>query len=175
MKKVASMSNEDLELLLGRDDLKVIKNLKKLSAVVNNARIYLRMDKEHKKAGEKDGEGFVRWIFKFVSNSVVVNTKKWTSGQSSPPAVSSVSDAMSKEFKAQGTSYLGSITLYAFLQQCGLVNDHCCSCFKNPLSLAKNTVTVSSKSIAKVKRKPGTEMKAKAKAKPTAKTKRQKR
>ena len=41
---------------------------------------------------------------------------------------------MAKDFKARGISWLGSITIYAFLQQCGLQNDHCATCFRNPLS-----------------------------------------
>ena len=41
-------------------------------------------------------------------------------------------DAMTLAFKAKGCSWLGSTMLHAFTQQCGLLNDHCVTCFLNP-------------------------------------------
>ncbi|MBA2494930.1 MAG: DNA-3-methyladenine glycosylase I, partial [Acidobacteria bacterium] len=41
-----------------------------------------------------------------------------------------VSDAMSRDLKRRGFNFVGSTILYAFMQACGLVNDHLVSCFR---------------------------------------------
>ena len=48
------------------------------------------------------------------------------------PASNGLSDAIAKELKAYGFKYLGTVTVYAHLQACGLVNDHAedCPCYR---------------------------------------------
>ena len=46
------------------------------------------------------------------------------------PARSRESDAMSKELKARGFTFVGSTICYAYMQAAGLVNDHLVDCFR---------------------------------------------
>jgi DNA-3-methyladenine glycosylase I len=41
-----------------------------------------------------------------------------------------LSDQIAKDLKRRGFSFLGSTTVYAYLQACGLVNDHTKDCFR---------------------------------------------
>ena len=47
-------------------------------------------------------------------------------------AAQSDSDAMSKALKKRGFRFVGSTICYAFMQACGLVNDHISTCFLAP-------------------------------------------
>ena len=46
------------------------------------------------------------------------------------PASTPVSDRLSKDLKKRGFNFVGSTIVYAFMQACGLVNDHLVSCFR---------------------------------------------
>jgi DNA-3-methyladenine glycosylase I len=46
------------------------------------------------------------------------------------PARTPESDAMSKELKKRGFSFVGTTICYAFMQAVGMVNDHLTSCFR---------------------------------------------
>src|SRR2546429_558214 len=46
------------------------------------------------------------------------------------PASTSESDAMSKELKQRGFTFVGSTICYAFMQSVGMVNDHVVECFR---------------------------------------------
>jgi DNA-3-methyladenine glycosylase I len=46
------------------------------------------------------------------------------------PPRSEASDAMSKELKKRGFRFVGSTICYAFMQACGLVDDHVRTCFR---------------------------------------------
>jgi DNA-3-methyladenine glycosylase I len=46
------------------------------------------------------------------------------------PAETDRSRAMSKDLKRRGFRFVGPTVCYAFMQACGLVNDHVMSCFR---------------------------------------------
>jgi len=46
------------------------------------------------------------------------------------PARTAESDAMSKELKRRGFTFVGSTICYAYMQSCGMVNDHLTGCFR---------------------------------------------
>ena len=46
------------------------------------------------------------------------------------PARTAESDAMSKDLKKRGFSFVGTTICYAFMQAVGMVNDHLISCFR---------------------------------------------
>ena len=48
------------------------------------------------------------------------------------PATTSESDALSKDLKNRGFSFVGSTVIYAHMQAAGLVNDHTTNCFRHP-------------------------------------------
>jgi DNA-3-methyladenine glycosylase I len=63
-----------------------------------------------------------------VDGKPIVNA--WKS-LSEVPAHTFVSDAMSKDLKRRGFNFVGSTIMYAFMQACGLVNDHLTDCFRH--------------------------------------------
>jgi DNA-3-methyladenine glycosylase I len=44
------------------------------------------------------------------------------------PATSPESDAMSKDLKKRGFKFVGSTICYAYMQACGMVDDHINAC-----------------------------------------------
>ena len=46
------------------------------------------------------------------------------------PAETAESKAMSKDLKKRGFRFVGPTVCYAFMQACGLVNDHVVDCFR---------------------------------------------
>jgi DNA-3-methyladenine glycosylase I len=47
------------------------------------------------------------------------------------PARTAVSDALSRDLKHRGFTFVGSTIMYAFMQATGLVNDHLTGCFRH--------------------------------------------
>ena len=97
----------------------IIRNRLKIQSAVTNARALLNVQEEF--------GSFDRYIWQFVDGKPLINRFK-TSSQI--PATSKESDAMSKELKKRGFTFVGSTICYAFMQAAGLVNDHLTGCFR---------------------------------------------
>ncbi|MDQ3042644.1 MAG: DNA-3-methyladenine glycosylase I [Acidobacteriota bacterium] len=114
--KIAGYDEKKLNELLQNEG--IIRNRLKIASAVSNAKSYLKV---------KDEFGsFDSYIWNFVDGVPVVN--RWNN-LSEVPAKTSLSDAMSKDLKRRGFNFVGSTICYAFVQACGLVNDHLTSCF----------------------------------------------
>ena len=70
-------------------------------------------------------EGFTPYIWSFTGGEVLQNSP---AGMKDVPAATSESTAMSKSLKKRGFNFCGPVITYAFMQACGLVNDHLTSC-----------------------------------------------
>lgn len=116
--QVAKFSEEDIQQLITNPA--IIRNKLKISAAVNNARLFLEVQKEY--------GTFSRYIWGFVGGKPIVNHWK---EMSEVPATSAESDALSKDLKKRGFKFVGSTIMYAHMQACGLVNDHIVSCFRH--------------------------------------------
>ncbi len=99
----------------------IIRNKLKIPAVIANARKAQEIRKEF--------NSFSSYIWSFSGDKTVHN--HWTS-QDQIPAVSTISDAMSKDLIRRGFKFAGSTICYAFMQSIGMVNDHLVSCFRYP-------------------------------------------
>ena len=97
----------------------IIRNRKKIEASINNAKRFIEIQNEF--------GSFDKYIWSFVDNKPVVNSYEKLS---EIPAISELSDQVSKDFKKRGFKFLGSITIYSHLQAVGVINDHIDSCFK---------------------------------------------
>ncbi len=97
----------------------IIRNRLKVASAVNNARRFLEVQKEF--------GTFDRYVWQFVGGRPRVNA--WTSLAQVPPRTSE-SDAMSRDMKARGFSFVGSTICYAHMQATGMVNDHLVDCFR---------------------------------------------
>lgn len=113
--RIALFTSEDIDQLMTNAGL--IRHRKKLEAIVTNAKAYLAM--------EARGEPFSDWVWSFVSGKPLVN--RW--GQMADvPSQTETSQRLSKALKQRGFAFVGPTTAYAFMQACGLVNDHLVSC-----------------------------------------------
>jgi DNA-3-methyladenine glycosylase I len=118
----------DAEIIARYDDAKVaallsdpgiIRNRQKVAATIQNARAFLDV---------QDAFGsFDAYIWQFVGGSPRQN--EFTE-LSQIPAETPESRAMSKDLRKRGFSFVGPTICYAFMQACGLVNDHLVSCFR---------------------------------------------
>lgn len=115
--KVARFSPAKIERLL--IDPSIVRNRLKVESTVNNARAVLEVQAE---MGSLDA-----YLWKFVGGAPIVNRWKELGDL---PAETGESRAMSKEMKRRGFRFVGPTVCYAFMQACGMVNDHVVSCFR---------------------------------------------
>lgn len=98
----------------------IIRNRLKIEAAVQNAKAFLAM--------QDDIGTFDKYVWGFVGNEPKQNT--WRSIKE-VPAKTLESDAMSKDLKRRGFTFVGSTICYAFMQAVGMVNDHLVDCFRH--------------------------------------------
>jgi DNA-3-methyladenine glycosylase I len=117
-RKVARYGERDVQRLLG--DAGIVRNEQKLRSAIRNARAFLKVREEF--------GTFDRYIWRFIDGRPIVN--RWRSDRQVPPRTA-VSDAISKDLKQRGFSFVGSTIVYAHMQATGMVNDHLVSCFRH--------------------------------------------
>lgn len=121
-KKVAAMSDDELKELA--NNAAIIRNRLKIKAARTNAQVFIKIQKEF--------GSFDTYLWHFVHGKPIVNHWKWFDQM---PATSKESDALSKDLKKRGMTFVGSTIIYAFMQAVGLVNDHLVDCWRyNKLS-----------------------------------------
>lgn len=114
-KRIVKYSDQDVARLMA--DPGIVRNRLKIHAVIENARLYLEM--------EKQGVSFSEYLWSFVGNKPIQN--KLESLRDVQPSTPE-SDAMSKDLKKRGFKFVGSTICYAFMQAVGMVNDHLVTC-----------------------------------------------
>jgi len=114
--KVASMSNNELDALLQNE--KIIRNRLKVYAARQNAQVYLKIQQEF--------GSFDCYVWNFVNGKPIIN--HWQRFED-VPVTTIESDALSKDLRKRGMSFVGSTIIYAYMQAVGLVNDHLADCW----------------------------------------------
>lgn len=114
LKKVASFDDKKIETILKTN---VIKHPKKIAAIVHNAKEFLKIVDEF---GSLDKFFWSYVNFKPIKNQVL-NYK-------TAPTTSKISDTLTRDLKQRGFKFVGSVTMYAFMQASGMINDHEKSC-----------------------------------------------
>lgn len=115
--KIARFSDAKLEKILL--DPGIVRNRLKVYGVRKNALAFLQVQKEF--------GSFDAYIWQFCGGQPIIN--HWEK-LSELPAKTSQSDAMSKDLKKRGFTFVGSTICYAFMQATGMVNDHTTDCFR---------------------------------------------
>lgn len=113
--RVARYDRRKMQQLLG--DPGIVRNRLKISSAVENAKAFLRVQKEF--------GSFDSYIWQFVGGKPIVNARQ---SLKQIPARTAESDAMSKDLKKRGFNFVGSTICYAFMQAVGMVNDHIVDC-----------------------------------------------
>ena len=115
--KVAKFDQRKIESLM-RDE-GIVRNRLKVVSATQNAKAFLEIQKEF--------GSFDRYLWQFVGGKARVNKLK---PAEQVPARTAESDAISKDLKKRGFTFMGTTICYAFMQAVGMVNDHLVSCFR---------------------------------------------
>lgn len=110
---IISNYNDDkvIELLNNKN---IIRNKLKINATINNAKVFIEIQKEYKT--------FSNYIWSFTNNQIIKNM------DDTLKVSSDLSDEISKDLKRRGMKFVGTIIIYSYLQAIGIIDDHELSC-----------------------------------------------
>jgi len=111
--KVVRFKEADIAGLL--ENPAIIRSRAKIEATIQAARIYMEM--------QKAGEDFAAFLWEIVGGTPILL-------QGSVPAQTPLSVEMSNQLKKRGFKFVGPVIVYAWMQACGIVNDHSPDCFR---------------------------------------------
>ena len=110
---VAAFGRQEIEALL--QDSRVIRNRRKLEAIVQNARATVAM---------RDDRPLPELVW-----SLRPPPRRAPRSYADMGAISDESKQLAKELKRHGFAFVGPTTAYSTMQAAGLVNDHLAGCF----------------------------------------------
>lgn len=116
--KVARYDQAKVEVLL--QDQGIIRHRGKIEGAIQSANAALDLM-------EQPG-GLSGFLWHFVDDQPIINQ---CHTMSDVPAATDQSKAMSKALKQKGFKFCGPTICYAFMQACGMVNDHMVDCFRH--------------------------------------------
>lgn len=116
--KIVHYGPARIEVLMG--DSGIIRNRAKIEGTVKSARIWLEM---------MERGSFAKHLWSFVDGTPVQGQ---FATHEQVPTQTKVAEAMSKDLKARGFSFVGPTIVYAFMQAVGIVNDHLTGCYRQP-------------------------------------------
>jgi DNA-3-methyladenine glycosylase I len=110
--KVAAMVERDVDRLV--QDASIIRNRAKIEATVDNARAMMSASPS----------------LAALANSYGTSRKRAPRSIADLPNATSQAEALAKQLKLQGYRFVGPTSVYAFMQNVGVVNDHVHGCFR---------------------------------------------
>lgn len=113
--RIARYNSRSIQRLLG--DAGIVRNRAKIEAAIGNARAFLELE-------QQPGD-FSCFIWNFTDGKPICNR---FSEMRQIPVQCPQAEALSKALKQRGFKFVGPTIVYAFMQACGLVNDHLLSC-----------------------------------------------
>ena len=116
--KIARYTPAKIEKLMQNEG--IIRNRLKIESAIKNAKAFLEM--------KKNGESFSDFVWSFVNHKPLQNKLR---GMQDAVASTPESDAMSKALKKKGFNFVGTTICYAYMQACGMVNDHFADCHRH--------------------------------------------
>jgi DNA-3-methyladenine glycosylase I len=116
-KTMVNYSPEKLASLM--QDEGIVRNRAKIQGLVPSARVFLEIEEK---------EGFANYLWKHVDGKPVQNNLR---SRADVQAETKVSQMISKDLKSRGFTFCGPTIVYAFMQACGLVNDHLVGCYRH--------------------------------------------
>ena len=109
--KIASYDDTDINRIMNTTGM--IKSERKINAIISNAKCFQQIRKEF--------GSFCNYIWAYSDNKTILYDKH---NMGYIPVSNGLSDKISRDLKHRGFKYLGSITIYSHLQECGIINDH---------------------------------------------------
>lgn len=95
----------------------IIRNRLKINAAIANAQAFLKVKEQY--------GSFSSMIWAYVDHTPIIG--HWEKVEDAP-ATTPLSDQISKDLKKMGFKFVGSTTIYSFMQAIGMVNDHITDC-----------------------------------------------
>ena len=117
IEQISNFDDGQITQLLQNDGL--IKNKLKIKSIVSNSKAFIKIQNEY--------GSFSKYIWSFTDNKIIKN--HWQN-ITDVPTTTDLSDTITKDLKTKGFKFVGSLTIYAYLQAVGIVNDHITSCWK---------------------------------------------
>ncbi len=116
--KTAQYTEEDVERIVNTEGM--IRSPRKVRAVIHDAQCFQRIRERY--------GSFDAWLWSFTDGKTILYNGHEEGGI---PASNGLSDRIAKQLKQYGFKYLGTVTVYAYLQACGVINDHQkdCPCY----------------------------------------------
>ena len=118
--KIARYGESDIERAFAVPGM--IRSRRKIEAIIHNAKCFIDIRRE---CGT-----FAKWLWSFTGGKTLLDPVNANPGEWTAPARTELSDRIAGELKARGFKFLGTITVYAFMQSVGMVNDHARYCFR---------------------------------------------
>lgn len=113
---IVALYDED-KVLKMLENSGIVRYRKKIESSISNAKEFLKIQKEF--------GSFNEYIWSFTEKKIIKNN--WIT-LSEVPAKTELSDIIAKDLKKRGFKFLGSTTVYSYLQAVGIVNDHLLEC-----------------------------------------------
>lgn len=114
---VATWGEDDITRLLANPS--IIRHRGKIAATITNAQAWQKIEAE---------QGFDRFLWDYVDGAPL-QTHRAT--MADVPGFTPLSTQISKDLKKAGFKFCGPTIVYAFMQACGLVNDHILTCHRH--------------------------------------------
>jgi DNA-3-methyladenine glycosylase I len=127
-KKIARFTRRDIARLM--NDPGIIRNRLKIEAAINNAKRFEEIRREF--------GSFDRYIWRFTGNRTFFPSHRVKTFKKLPTH-SRESDALSRDLKVRGFTFVGTVICYAHMQSIGMVDDHLAGCFKARTGTAQFT------------------------------------
>lgn len=97
-------------------DVGIVRNRLKIVGTVESAKAYLEID------------DFSQYMWGFVDGTPLQNS---FNSMKDVPAKTALAEKVSKDLKQRGFKFVGPTIVYAFMQACGLINDHMVDCHRH--------------------------------------------
>lgn len=112
--KIAHWGEAEIDRLLA--DPGIVRHRGKITATISNAQAYLKLE---------ESQGFAAFCWSYVDGKPLQNH---FASLADIPGASPLAHQMSKDLKKAGFKFCGPTITYAWMQACGLVNDHLVTC-----------------------------------------------
>ncbi len=114
VEKVSKYDDEKVEEL--RNNKGIIRNKLKINAAINNANVFMEIQKEF--------GSFSNYIWDFTDNKVLKDSEE------NYMTNSPLSDLITKDLKKRGMKFVGTTIIYSYLEAIGVIDNHTHECFK---------------------------------------------
>lgn len=112
-KKIVNYKESKIQELLNNKD--IVRNKLKINAAINNAKIFIEIQKEY--------QSFDKYIWSFTNNQIIKNKTDNIN------TTSELSDIISNDLQKRGMKFVGSTIIYSYLQAIGIIDDHELDCY----------------------------------------------